>query len=372
MVTSVYDLIRTFSKEAKLSGDNWPAWRQEFAFMFAELDLFAHILGTDARPTAAGTAQESWDTLDKWSRIALYSTIASASIRASHIKPEGTAGQTSRTIWASLVSEFEGDSRAARMTYKRALYTPVHDPSCPISDYINGVVAASDGLGRLQHSVPKNDVVDSIIMNLHESWTLQRTLLMSHKTEPDLAIVKEQLLRHERDNKLLDAPDEAHAARSGGRSSHRKPPRPARSRSRSPKYDWLNTKGRDACHRCGLPGHRSSRCVSDMPSHIKDQIMDEVRQRSKERRARAHSRSRSRSRSRSPRRPRAHHVWAASDTEASEDEEVGAITAAFQGRSTTFEIDEDGEDGLVTIRPSSTRDRHSGQPSSGERVRLHY
>lgn len=74
--------------------------------------------------------------------------------------------------------------------------------------------------------------------------------------------------------------------RSGGRR-HRSRSN-SRSRSRSGGFDWLNTKERDVCHRCGRPGHRSSRCMADMPQWVKDKIMREVDDRAATRSADAH------------------------------------------------------------------------------------
>ncbi|KAF5311373.1 hypothetical protein D9611_012573 [Ephemerocybe angulata] len=49
-------------------------------------------------------------------------------------------------------------------------------------------------------------------------------------------------------------------------------------------YDWGNTRGGDACHRCGRPGHRLTKCIIDMPQRVKDKIIQDAR---KARRARA-------------------------------------------------------------------------------------
>ncbi|KAG6881305.1 hypothetical protein C0993_002006 [Termitomyces sp. T159_Od127] len=45
------------------------------------------------------------------------------------------------------------------------------------------------------------------------------------------------------------------------------------------RYDWLNSQGKDACHCCGLPGHRSSQCVANMPKKIKDKVICAAKER---------------------------------------------------------------------------------------------
>ncbi|KZV95578.1 hypothetical protein EXIGLDRAFT_582417, partial [Exidia glandulosa HHB12029] len=196
-----------------------------------------------------------YDETEESALLALYSTIASDGLQARHVKPDAS----SRDVWKSLCAEFEGNNRSQRMQLKRALYMPVHDPSVSIIDYIHGVVSASDRLAALECAVKEHDIVDSLIMNLDDSWSIVRTILTSQATEPKLEAVKATLISHEQNTMARDEYSaDAHAVRSGGRRHRSRST--SRSRTRSGGFDWLNTKERDVCHRCGRPGHRSSRC----------------------------------------------------------------------------------------------------------------
>ncbi|KAJ7161632.1 hypothetical protein C8R46DRAFT_1283905 [Mycena filopes] len=75
---------------------------------------------------------------------------------------------------------------------------------------------------------------------------------------------------------------EAMFGKAKGRSSGKRPSRrkgdddgSGADSDSSSSFDWLNTKAReDVCHRCGRPGHRSSRCMANMPQRIKNKIME--------------------------------------------------------------------------------------------------
>ncbi|KAG6883214.1 hypothetical protein C0992_009411 [Termitomyces sp. T32_za158] len=110
-------------------------------------------------------------------------------------------------------------------------------------------------------------------MNFHSNFSIVRTLLTTQADEPTLATVKKILTDQEDTRTVLnpDAVEEVQAMygrTKKGRSSQ------ADSDDEGPlRYDWLNSQGKDACHCCGLPGHRSSRCIADMPKKIKDKVI---------------------------------------------------------------------------------------------------
>lgn len=352
MVVTVFTCLQSFNKAKRLNGKNWPHWKQEFSMIFMPLRLVKHMSSDAPRPSEKD-AGDVWDELEESAVLALYSTMDD-SLQARFVPP----ATTSRTAWKNLCAEFEGNTRAQRMEFKRELYRPRHDPEKPIADYIQGIVSAAGSLTALGHTIAPADIVDSIIMNLDESWTLVYTLLTTQAHEPKLEEVKAALSAHEKHNPLREMSESAHAVRAGGRRrksrSRSRSRRRSRSRSRrrshsrprqSGGFDWLNTRDRDVCHRCGRAGHRSSRCMADMPDWVKDKIMQEVTDRKDARDAEAHvAAPASPPPASSSRRPAgwAHHVHAASDTEDDDEDDLDAHAGYY------VEGDED-DDGNVTL-----------------------
>ncbi|KZV79414.1 hypothetical protein EXIGLDRAFT_661089 [Exidia glandulosa HHB12029] len=194
MAISVYTCLSAFNPDKKLNGSNWPEYKQEFKMIFMQLRLFKHVESDTARPSDSDKAA-IWDELEESALLALYSTMASTSLQARHVRPT----LSSRQVWASLKEEFEGNNRARRMQIKQAFFKPQHDTALPISDYIQSIVNAADTLNALDWQVKDADIVDSIISNLDDSWSLVRTVLTTQSSEPKLDAVKATLLAHERE-----------------------------------------------------------------------------------------------------------------------------------------------------------------------------
>lgn len=205
--------------------------------------------------------------------------------------------QTALAAWKSILSHFQNSNIGRRLQARQAFYTTTHDPSKPISIYINSVLQAVQVLKELSVKVEEVEIGDIILMNLHESYTTVRTTILTAKEEPDLSTIKSILLsssigalsstpimNFKQEGNVTQA---AHTAKSGhGHKSRSKltPSHPSPHPSASPPssqshpvdakgFRWCNPQNEGHCHRCGRSGHVSRLCIYDMPQHIKDWVM---------------------------------------------------------------------------------------------------
>lgn len=294
MSDSIFSALRTFDPQNKLNEGNYGAWSREVEMTFVMCSGFmGHLDGTLSAPnqTTEASLYVPWLATDKEVIAAIYKTIESNAIRTNHIKPfSASPRQTAAEVWASLKQAFIRDSRAHRFELKRRLYNPTHDPSRPVMDYINDIVNAHTSLSDLGHTPPSVDITDSILMHLHSSYDVVRASLVTQSSEPSLETIKKVLDDFYRDGQLKGSgggllDQSALYVRKGKDRSSRRKAESSDDDDSDTGYDWGNTRGGDACHRCGRPGHRSSKCIVDMPQKVKDQIIKGARKARRSRQA---------------------------------------------------------------------------------------
>ncbi|RXW11748.1 hypothetical protein EST38_g14107 [Candolleomyces aberdarensis] len=249
-------------------------------------DFIGHLDGTVKAPdpASAESLYQTWLATDKEVIAVLYKTIASNTIRTNHIKSlSATPRQTACELWAALKETFVRDSRSLRFELKRRLYNPVHDTSRPVLEYVSDIINAHASLADLRHSPPTIDIIDSILMHLDPSFDIVRSSLVTQSSDPSLETIKKVLDDFYRDGKAkgsgVGEPEAAMFTRRGKGTRRRD-----EEEEEEEYYDWGNTRGGDACHRCGRPGHRSSKCIADMPQNVKDNIINGYRKARKARR----------------------------------------------------------------------------------------
>jgi gag-polypeptide of LTR copia-type/Zinc knuckle len=90
--------------------------------------------------------------------------------------------------WKALEKVYLKNSRANRISLKRQLYGFGHAVDSPIQDYINGILELTGQLRGIGVRLDKTEIMDILIMNLHESWssmasTLATTMTDAHSVE---------------------------------------------------------------------------------------------------------------------------------------------------------------------------------------------
>jgi hypothetical protein len=144
--------------------------------------------------------------------------------------------------WKALEKVYLKNSRANRISLKRQLYGFGHVVDNPIQDYINGILELTGQLRGIGVRLDKTEIMDILIMNLHESWssmasTLATTMTDAHSVEDVTgALIDEDLRRR---GGAGNSGDVAMMASKGGMRRANDPRR---------------------CYTCGEPGHLSRNC----------------------------------------------------------------------------------------------------------------
>lgn len=185
--------------------------------------------------------------------------------------------------WKALKGQFEKSTMGSRLKARSEFHNVVHDPSKPISHYVQSVMAARAVLKSLGHEPDDVETGDVLLMNLHSSFDTIRTTILTSKDEPSLSTIKSTLLGStaSADVFIKSEPSPiALAARAGGRrgfgtggSGYGAGGSGYGSREDEKGFRWCDPTQESACHRCGRPGHIAARCIHDMPQHVKDWVM---------------------------------------------------------------------------------------------------
>jgi hypothetical protein len=165
-----------------------------------------------------------------------------------------------------------------RIRARETLDTIEHDSSCPMDYYIQTVTTGFEALKNLSDTT----IGDHILRHLHSSYHPVRTTILAQETKPSLAKIKAILLGSASSDTYIksEPSDAAFAARFGGshgggsgkeKSTSRQ--EPVTDGFREGKFTWCNKDNADSCHRCGCDGHISRLCARDMPSSIRELVL---------------------------------------------------------------------------------------------------
>lgn len=286
------------AKVPELDGSNWFTWEKKIKMYFLACGAPGIHSGT---PPTESSAKATFDILDALLLPYLFTVVAEK--HQYLVLEEDTAS----AAFKRLKGHFEKSTVGHRMQARREFYDVAHDPDQPIAQYVQAVKAASAKLTAFGGKVEDAELVDVLLMNLHESFHSIRASILMAKAEPTSEDVINSLTGSASASELITIKVEDTSSGFAGRVSQgfnrtgRRPERSDSSHNSSSGhidkngFSWCDPTNSDGCHRCGRPGHIAATCMYDMPQHVKDWIM--------------HSRSQAR-RSPSPPSPhhRAHHV----------------------------------------------------------------
>jgi hypothetical protein len=167
------------------------------------------------------------------------------------------------------------------MNLHQRLYLLSHNPMVSIMPFVNEVLTVVRQLESIKRKPQKDEITDKLLIGLHSSFAAVHTNLSLHTPEPSVKEITATLKEFE-DNETLrpsfSAPINSSIKEETllyANKAHRQGSRATGSRTRYDDFDWGNTKSRDGvCFRCGRSSHVAQNCMADMPTDIKEPILN--------------------------------------------------------------------------------------------------
>ena len=177
--------------------------------------------------------------------------------------------ETASAAWTKLKEHFQRSTLGARMVARKEFYDVTHDPSQPISHYVQSVLAAKSKLVSLGCTITDTEVMDVLLMRLDSSYHPVRITILSQKSEPKLEDVKAILTASSASDDVIIKNEPVEEVLAAARVDRSKKVSQVDDRGSR----WCDTDRDGVCHRCGRPGHIAARCMYNMPQSIKDWIL---------------------------------------------------------------------------------------------------
>ncbi|KAG6875133.1 hypothetical protein C0992_005099 [Termitomyces sp. T32_za158] len=148
--------------------------------------------------------------------------------------------------------------------------TVEHNPSRPIEIYIQAVIAAFKALENLSESISETAIGDHHLCHLNPSYHTICTSILAQETESNLNKIKSTLIGSASSEYITVKSETGLLAwKENGRTQKK----PVTDEFREGKFTWCKKLNGDSCHCCGHDGHISYFCTCDMPSAIKDLVL---------------------------------------------------------------------------------------------------
>ena len=252
----------------KLTGDNWYEWKKEVETYFMLIGCGGHI--KSEKP--GGTKASEWDALDQ----KVYAIIWFL-VDANHRSPIVTT-TSGKEAWAALVAEYQKDSSTNRLLLHQQFFSVTHDPSLPVSTFLEDVFSIVRKLDAIGHKPTDLEVSDKILIGLDRSWGPVRTSIVLQPKTYTIDEITSALKQYEANESSGEVAVKKESGESalvvrgkGGRSKTRN--ESGDEDRESGEFDWGNSKNREGvCYRCGRPGHIARNCDADMPADIKCRV----------------------------------------------------------------------------------------------------
>ena len=134
------------------------------------------VNGSATPPTDAAQLL-SWQKRDKHAYTIIYLLVSS---NEHHVIAQASVGSDA---WPLLKAEFEKDVASNHLNLCSNFYNVTHDPSKPVTKFINTIQSISHQLAAIKHPLHATEITDMILLRLHESFSPVRSALITCKEE---------------------------------------------------------------------------------------------------------------------------------------------------------------------------------------------
>ncbi|TFK25319.1 hypothetical protein FA15DRAFT_655267 [Coprinopsis marcescibilis] len=249
----------------KLDDENYAQWAEILKMFLMGIGASFVTLGTP--PT-----EEDKKGIDKMLLPYIYASMAPE--QRWRIKDLTSAS----TAWGTLKMAYTKSTMGRCIHACDTLDAINHDPTRSMDFYIQSVTNAFQRLKDLGEQIANTAIGDHLLRHLDESYHPVHTSILAQESEPDLSKIK-SILRGSASSEVLIKIESGFFSKggksTGGPLKGKTPARdePATEGFREGKFKWCNKDNGDSCHRCGHSGHISQLCARDMPSAIKDLVI---------------------------------------------------------------------------------------------------
>ena len=156
--------------------------------------------------------------------------------------------------WKKLKGHFERSTMGQCIAAREAFYTISHDPSRPITTYIQALLSARKKMEALGCKVEDTEFKDVMLMHLDSSFSAVRTIVLAKVDEPSLEEVKAILSSSSTGDSVsgkAESQEVAFAARGRGNGLGLGPGQGQGQGIQDGEYQWCNPSNPTGCHRCG-------------------------------------------------------------------------------------------------------------------------
>ena len=168
-----------FTSIPKFSGTNWVTFKKDVKVFFLLDGVWDVVSGAVPKPADLKDLGD-WETKDKRGYSLLYFLIGS-DYRS--IITELSSGSTA---WNALKGEYEKDSSATWLTLRNQFYTIRHNPSHPVSIFIDAIQSIARQLKAINYAPGTNEVEDIILLRLDATFEPVRSSLIAREKSASL------------------------------------------------------------------------------------------------------------------------------------------------------------------------------------------
>ncbi|KAH0585208.1 hypothetical protein H2248_008458 [Termitomyces sp. 'cryptogamus'] len=225
-------------------------------------------MGVEADWVVSGTVAEGDVKMDKALVAYVYASIELEQCYC--IKGMKSAA----AAWAALKQAYQKSTMGHCIHAHNNIDAIKHDTSHPIEIYIQAVTAAFQELINLDEKVSGTAFDNQLLCHLDPSYSTICTSILAQKKEPDLAKIKSTLIgsaSSEYTTVKSETGLSAHLEKNKGKGKSQL--EPVTNGFKEGKYTWYEKGNGDSYHHCGCDRHISCLCACDMPTAIKDLVL---------------------------------------------------------------------------------------------------